>query len=141
MSTALLDRIDRIQTAIDGSRLLSEEEISGLDRYFRVELTYTSNALEGNALDITQTKVLLEDGLVPGGKTLKDCNEAAGHARAYDFMLQAARNPEHVISEDTILNLHRLFYSGIDPDNAGRYRSRQVFIRNIFRRRRMMFRR
>ena len=39
-----------------------------LESWFRVELTYTSNALEGNTLSRRETAVVLEKGLNVGGK-------------------------------------------------------------------------
>ncbi|MDR2610499.1 MAG: helix-turn-helix domain-containing protein, partial [Clostridiales Family XIII bacterium] len=84
---ALLKRIDEYKAAIDNRRPLTSEEIKELDDYFRIGLTYTSNALEGNTLTISETKVIIEDGITVGGKPLKDCYEATGHAKAYDFML------------------------------------------------------
>ncbi|MDR1272585.1 MAG: Fic family protein, partial [Clostridiales Family XIII bacterium] len=77
---------------------------------------------------ISETKVIIEDGITVGGKPLKDCYEATGHAKAYDFMLSAARANPFSFSEEMILTLHRLFYSGLDAENAGKYRTRQVFI-------------
>jgi Fic family protein len=123
-----LKRINEYKTLIDTCRPLSTEEVRELDDYFRIGLTYTSNALEGNTLTISETKVIIEDGITVGGKPLKDCLEATGHAKAYDFMLDAARAESLAFSEDMVLTLHRLFYSGIDCENAGKYRTRQVFI-------------
>ena len=113
---------------IDQRRPLTKEEVRELDSYFRIGLTYSSNALEGNTLTLSETKVIIEDGITIGGKPLKDCFEATGHAKAYDWMINVARGGELAIREDTILQLHRLFYSGIDLTNAGAYRKHQVFI-------------
>lgn len=56
-------------------------------KYYRIGLTWTSNALEGNSLTESETKVILEDGLtVWGGGPLRDILEAVDHARSYDFM-------------------------------------------------------
>lgn len=126
--TTLLREIDEYKAAIDSRRPLTKEEVKELDSYYRIGLTYSSNALEGNTLTISETKVILEDGITVGGKPLKDCYEATGHAKAYDFMLEAARSENLVFSEEMILNLHRLFYSSLDIDNAGKYRTYQVFI-------------
>ncbi len=125
---ALLEQIDRTKAWIDERRPLAPEEVRELDAYFRIGMTYSSNALEGNALTLSETKVLLEDGLTVGGKPLRDCYEAQGHADAYDFMLEAARNSSFVLSEEVMLRLHRLFYRRVEPEEAGRYRSIQVFI-------------
>jgi Fic family protein len=125
---SLLKRIDQTKAWIDARRPLAPEEVKELDAYFRIGTTYSSNALEGNALTLSETKVILEDGLTVGGKPLRDYYEAQGHASAYDFMLEAARKTPFALTEDVILRLHKLFYQGIEPDKAGVYRTIQVFI-------------
>ena len=125
---SLLKRIDENKALIDNRRPLAPEEVKELDAYFRIGTTYSSNALEGNTLTLSETKVLLEDGITIGGKPIRDCYEAVGHAKAYDFMLEAARSDQFAFSEEMILKLHKLFYIGIDADNAGVYRDHQVFI-------------
>jgi len=124
----LLKRIEDIAVVIRAYRPLSETEIKELDAYYRIGMTYSSNALEGNSLTLSETKVLLEDGITVGGKPIRDCYEATGHAKAYDYMLALARSGTLSITEDMIRRLHYLFCNGIDPDNAGRYRKGQVFI-------------
>ena len=83
----LLKRIDDYAAVIRAYRLLSDAEVKELDAYCRVGMAYSSNALEGNSLTLSETKVLLEDGITVGGKPIRDCYEATGHARACDFML------------------------------------------------------
>ncbi|MEG2234581.1 MAG: Fic family protein, partial [Oscillospiraceae bacterium] len=81
-----------------------------LDNYFRIGSTYSSNALEGNSLSLNETKILIEDGITVGGKPIRDCYEATGHAKAYDFMLTAARRDESMnVTEELIKRLHYLF--------------------------------
>jgi len=125
---ALLKRIDDTKAWIDKRRPLAPAEVKELDAYFRIGMTYSSNALEGNTLTLSETKVLLEDGITVGGKPLRDCYEAVGHAKAYDFMLEAARNTPFAFSEAMILQLHKLFFQGIEPEKSGVYRNIQVFI-------------
>lgn len=124
----LLKRIDDCAAVIRAYRPLSEVEVRELDAYYRIGMTYSSNALEGNSLTLSETKVLLEDGITVGGKPIRDCYEATGHARAYDYMLTLARSDSLFITEDAIRHLHYLFYNGIDPEAAWEYRRGQVFI-------------
>lgn len=125
---ALFEKIDLYATAIRSYRPLSADEIKELDAYFRIGVTYTSNALEGNSLTLSETKVLLEDGITVGGKPIRDFYEATGHAKAYDYMLKLARSTDYEFSEESVKQLHYLFYSGIDAEKAGQYRKGQVFI-------------
>lgn len=124
----LLKKADSYKQKISSARTLAKEELKSLDNYFRIGFTYSSNALEGNTLTISETKILLEDGITVGGRPLKDCYETVGHSLAYDFMLELARQQDMDITEETIKKLHYLFYQKVDADAAGQYRSTQVYI-------------
>ena len=115
---------DRLKTA----RSIPADEQASLDRYFRTGLSYSSNALEGNALTLEETRLLLVKGTVSGEKPLKAYLEVVGHANAYDYMLSCARNPQAALTEDMIKKLHFLFYQKIDLDTAGVYRDMPVYI-------------
>ena len=82
------DSMDAKKQALDRLRPLPPEALSSLEAWFRVELTYTSNALEGNTLSRRETAVVLEKGMTVGGKSLKEHLEATNHARAIDFVSQ-----------------------------------------------------
>lgn len=107
-------------------RPLDEYELKQLREYYRIGLTWTSNALEGNSLTESETKVVLEDGMTIGGKPLREHYEATGHSEAYNLLWQLADKQE--IGEQDIVELHRLFYFRIDPAAAGTYRTRNVII-------------
>ena len=123
---------DKFKKADENNRLLSAyrplppETLKSLREYYRVGLTYTSNALEGNSLTESETKVVIEDGLTIEGKPLRDHYEAIGHAKAYDYIYQITE--KEGLSEEDILALHRLFYHQIDAEKAGHYRNVKVYI-------------
>lgn len=121
-----IKEIDVLQKEIQDFRPLKPRERRELKEYFRVGMTYSSNAIEGNSLTETETKIVLEDGITIGGKTLKEHYEVAGHSDSYDLMYKLAKRED--ISERDILNLHKLFYYRIDAKRAGKYRKEQVFI-------------
>lgn len=122
----LIKKIDELQKQINSRRPLSSETLLSLKDYYKVGLTWSSNAIEGNTLTESETKVVIEDGLTIGGKPLRDHLEAQGHAEAFEYMLGLADKKE--ITEEDMLMLHRLFYKKIDDLNAGVYRKSQVFI-------------
>jgi Fic family protein len=121
-----IDKCDEQKKEIDSYRPLSIEQTKQLKDHFKIGLTYSSNALEGNTLTLIETKVIIEDGLTIGGKSLTEIDEATGHARAYDFIFELVQN--ETIHLKDILKIHRLFYQNINPNEAGVYRSKKVFI-------------
>jgi len=121
-----INQIDILQEEINAFRPLDQRELIEFKEYYRIGLTYSSNALEGNSLTETETKIVLEDGITIGGKTLRDHFEAVGHSKAYDHLYKLAKRKE--ITEKDILKLHKLFYFYIDDKEAGHYRKVQVFI-------------
>ena len=106
---------------IDSFRPLSPEQSKELKEHFKIGLTYSSNALEGNTLTLIETKVIIEDGLTIGGKSLNEINEATGHAKAYDFMFELVEKEKIEVFD--VLKMHKLFYEQIDSENAGKYLS------------------
>ncbi len=122
----ILHKIDLFQKEINTLRPMEGGMLGQIQDYYRVRLTWTSNALEGNSLTESETKVLLEDGLTVGGKPLRDVFEAVDHAKAYDFMFSVLQNRR--IDEQTVLKMHGLFYQNIEPEYAGRYRDVRVLL-------------
>jgi len=122
----LYEKIDLCKLEIDKLRPFEGNLLKEIRAYYRIGLTWSSNALEGNSLTESETKVLLEDGLTVGGKPLRDTFEALGYAEAYDFMFTLLRGRQ--ITEADTLTMHWMFYKNIDPGAAGRYRDRLVFI-------------
>ena len=122
----MVSKIETLHRKINSLRPLKNEEVFQLRDYFKVGLTYSSNALEGNSLTETETKVVLEDGVTIGGKPVKDHLEVLGHSEAYDYLYKILDNKE--IKEEYILELHRLFYHRINEEKAGKYRTVKVFV-------------
>ena len=121
-------QLTRLTAQLDARRPLDPAQLRNLQGWFRVELTYTSNAIEGNTLTRQETALVVEKGLTVGGKSLVEHLEAANHAKALDWVqTQVHRQPQELTADD-ILTLHRLVLKGIDDENAGFYRSITVRI-------------
>lgn len=118
--------IDELKFKIDTFRPLTDEILKQIQEYYKIGLTYSSNALEGNTLDLAETKVVIEDGLTINGKPMKDHLETIGHASAFNKLLEIAQSD--TITEDDIKLLHKIFYAKIDLDNAGNYRQKPVIV-------------
>ncbi len=114
------EQVARGRAALDALRPLPDGTVGALDRWYDVELTYTSNALEGNTLTRSETAIVLEKGITVGGKPLKDHLEATGHKDALGYMRALAKAGEPIREAD-IRNLHRLVMQAVSPDEAGQY--------------------
>ncbi len=125
-TAALFKQIDSLRAQAGSVRPLTGVAMERLRDYYRVGLTWSSNALEGNSLTLIETKVIVEDGLTVAGKPMRDVLEASGHAAAFNRMVALSQSKE--ITEDHIRQLHHLFYSPIDPEQAGQYRQQKVII-------------
>ncbi len=79
---------------LDKHRPFDAALVKNLEEWFRIELTYTSNAIEGNTLSRAETALVVEKGLTIGGKSITEHLEATNHAAALDFIKeQIKRKP------------------------------------------------
>ena len=124
----MFENIDVKKGILDSKRPLNKEAVQNLKKYFDVELTYNSNAIEGNTLTITETKVILEDGITIGkGKSLREHLEVINHKEAIDYVEDIVRKNID-ISERVIKDIHYIILKSINNENAGKYRSINVLI-------------
>ena len=107
---------------LDQFRPLPSDLVTNLDDWFRVELTYTSNAIEGNTLTRQETALVVEKGLTVRGKSLSEHFEAHNHAKAFEYIKSLIGKSSTDITESHILEIHRLILQSIDDSNAGQYR-------------------
>lgn len=118
----LLHIIGEKRKALDLHRPFAPEFSKNIEEWFRIELTYTSNAIEGNTLSRQETALVVEKGVTVAGKTLVEQLEAINHAKAWDFILGLREKPRQKISEQTLLDIHAIILHSIDDENAGCYR-------------------
>lgn len=113
---------------LDKQRPLPSALVKNLEDWFRIELTYTSNAIEGNTLTRHETALVVEKGITIGGKSLIEHIEATNHAHALDWIKQTIKRKSTQITEQTILQIHGIILKGIDDEHAGQYRNVRVRI-------------
>lgn len=116
----LLISIAAKKERLDELRPLAAKALAHLDHYYDLELTYTSNAIEGNTLTAVETTLVIEKGITVSGKPLKDHLEALDHFDAIRYVRELARQATP-LTESDIRNLHKLVTQRSAPDIAGRY--------------------
>lgn len=113
---------------LDSFRPLPPELVRNLDEWFKIELTYTSNAIEGNTLTRAETALVVEKGLTVKGKSLTEHLEATNHVEALEYVKTLIGKKRQEIVEQDILDIHRLILNKIEADSADRYRQNHARI-------------
>ncbi|WP_025027488.1 Fic family protein [Caldalkalibacillus mannanilyticus] len=122
----MFEQIDEMKKRLDHLRPIPKHTLKSIREHLLLDWTYNSNAIEGNTLTLSETKVALE-GVTIGGKTLREHLEVINHKEAILYVEDIVRKKES-FSERQIKNIHRLILKGIDDENAGAYRKENVVI-------------
>ena len=94
-----------------------------------MEMTYNSNAIEGNSLTLKETFWVISEGLTIKGKPLKDHLEARSHAEALEYLYESVDKNRHAtFSERLIREFNQIVMRDLDKEWAGRYRNSNVII-------------
>ena len=90
--------------------------VRNLEDWFRVELTFTSNTIDGNTLTRSETAFVVEKGLTVGGKSLSEHLEAINHSHALDWIKELVKRKPDSLTEKDILHIHGLILKGVDDE-------------------------
>lgn len=121
-----LHQLDIKKKQLDSYKPLQNELIKNLEEWFRIELTYTSNAIEGNTLTRQETAMVVEEGLTVQGKSLTEHQEAINLAEAFDYVQTLVNKKRQNLIVRDILNIHSIILNKIDDLNKGKYRNVSV---------------
>ncbi len=121
-------RLDDKLKIIKNARPLPPSVIAKLKEQFAIDMTYNSNAIEGNRLTLKETYWVISEGITVKGKSLKDHLEAKDHYSAINYLYELIEHNKRVtISEHLVRSLQQIIVSGTDPKHAGSYRDGNFF--------------
>lgn len=125
----ILNRIDEKLQLIQSYRPLPGSIVKKLKEQFSIEMTYNSNAIEGNHLTLKETFLVINEGITVKGKSLKDHLEAKNHHEAIHYLYDLIEHDKRqTISEQLIRSLQQLVIKDIEDLGAGQYRKGNVMI-------------
>lgn len=125
----LQSRIEKKLKELNKLRPLPTSAVKKLQEQFQIEMTYNSNAIEGNSLTLKETFLVINEGITIKGKPLKDHLEAKDHKEALEYLYDLVeKHKKQTISERFLRNLHQLVMQRTDKEWAGKYRSSNVVI-------------
>ncbi|MWC30776.1 Fic family protein [Paenibacillus sp. MMS18-CY102] len=122
----MFSEINEKKWLLDQKRPFPVHTLRSIHEHMIVNWTYHSNAIEGNTLTLSETKVALE-GITIGGKTIKEHLEVINHKEAILYVEEIVRRQEP-FTESQIKNIHRLILKSIQDEHAGTYRKENVII-------------
>ena len=129
MDIRIYNRIDKTLDTLNKHRPLKKIVIEKLRDQFSVEMTYNSNAIEGNQLTLKETYLVLREGITVKGKKLNDHLEAKNHEDALKYLFELIDSKNKVkISNSLIRELHQLVVKDTESRIAGTYRKTNVAI-------------
>jgi Fic family protein len=91
---------------------------------FAIKFTYNTQRIEGSTLTLKETANLLENGITPGDKPLRDAKEAEAHEKVFFEMLNYEKN----MNLQIILKWHKDLMQNTKEDIAGKIRTHDVAI-------------
>lgn len=125
----IANRIEEKLNKLNDLRPLPKSALKKLQDHLRIEMTYNSNAIEGNSLTLKETALVINEGITVKGKPLKDHLEARDHIMALDYLYDLVENGRnHTISEHLIRSIHQIIMQDTDKQWAGVYRNSNVII-------------
>lgn len=123
----VLQNIDLKKTRLDKHRPLSRAVVQSIRSSLNLEWTYNSNSIEGNTLNLRETRMVIEEGMTVAGKSLREHFEVVNHQEAIEY-LEELVSGDYLLKERDILDIHELVMSKIEKEFAGRYRNSGVRI-------------
>ncbi len=90
--------MEELKGRLDKVRPLTKEQVEKLRPMWAAEETryvYATNAMEGNTLTLSETQVVLEQGVTVGGKPLKDHIDAVNGSRLGSIFSVSLINANH----------------------------------------------
>jgi len=91
---------------------------------FMVKFTYNTQKIEGSRLSLKDTANLLEKGISPKEKPVRDIKEAENHKKIFYDMLNYKKD----LNMQIVLYWHKKLFEGTKEDIAGKIRNHQVII-------------
>ena len=123
LSSNTIQNLDEKLNELDAVRPIQKTILSKIQEQLQIEMTYNSNAIEGNTLTLKETFLVMQEGLTIKGKSLKDHLEVTDQTRALEFLYKiVSRRSKIKFSEVVIRQFHSLVVQSTESDISGKYR-------------------
>ena len=113
----IIANLDEKLSLLNSYHPLPQASVRKLREQFGIEMTYNSNAIEGNSLTLKETFLVIKEGLTIKGKPLSDHIEAKNHTEALEYLYELIdKGSRSTISEHLIRELNHIVMRDIDKE-------------------------
>lgn len=115
-TTDYVTSIKSLKTQLDALRPFSTAQIHNLRQRFRIGYIHHTDAIEGNTLTLSEVKVLLEDGITIGGKSVRELTETLNHGDVMTHIEDLFGDPSKIkIDEITVMTIYTTLMRNLLP--------------------------
>ncbi|MFH1065261.1 MAG: Fic family protein [Nanoarchaeota archaeon] len=125
ISQRIYQRVMERKKELDSLRPPDSLQLQNLKEDFLIEYAYDSTSIEGNTLTLNETRLVLQEGVTIGGKTLREHLDITNQKEEAMEWIESFAKEKREIKESDILTLHRITLKGISDYWAGRYKTSQ----------------
>lgn len=118
----LLRKKERYQ---QGKDKIPQLTATSYEQAFEIEYTHNSTAIEGNTLTLIETKLILEDQISVGGKTIREIYEQINHQKAFRYVKECVAN-RLLLDEEIVKEIHAMLMRNILK--GGVYRNGDIYL-------------
>ncbi|MFH1306404.1 MAG: Fic family protein, partial [Candidatus Micrarchaeota archaeon] len=116
---------ERIKSAYSGENRQMPKEVRRKNlEAFSIRFTYDTQRIEGSALSLRETADLLQKGISPGKKPIRDAKEAQAHQKLLFKILKQKKD----LAPQIVLDWHKELFWQTQPELAGKLRAYKVMI-------------
>lgn len=113
MSPEIISKIEKLKAELDSFRPFDQSQLKNLREWFRIGFIQNSNAIEWNSSTLSEVKVLLEDGITIGWKTVREIRETLNYGDVMLGLDNLFSDQKFKITESFVLKLHRDLMRGL----------------------------
>lgn len=99
---------------------ISKEVLKKYELNFAIKYTHESTKIEGNTLTLIQNKMIIEDRMSVGGKTLREVYEVENHNKAFQYIKNNIRQGIKLDS-NVVKDIHQILMENIISGSIYRY--------------------
>jgi Fic family protein len=120
-----LEDIDKIKKSFSKEqKIMPKSSKEKNQETFAIKFTYNSQRIEGSTLSLKETADLLERGITPSSKPIRDVKEAEAHKNLFYEMVKYKKS----LNRQIVLYWNKKLLEQTKPDIAGKIRNHQVEI-------------